>query len=1138
MPFANSGSAFVGRAHERHQLGGALADASKHGGRVILLSGEPGVGKTRLAQELADQASAEGARVLWARGSEAGTAIPYWPWIQLLRGAIQAESTGTARLQANPELDRLVALLPEIQPSASYAASRSARTLRISQTALAPEASGNARFRLFGSVADFLKQLSKTALLVVVIDDLHAADPDSLMLLGFVASELRQSKILVVATHREVEVRLSTESDAMLDEIGRGGTVVRLTGLSKEETAELARQTIGRAVDEVQASSLHRATGGNPFLLNETIQLMREESSGLGGGIESYKFVVPEGVRALLRRRLARISDTTRRVLEVASVMTGDCDLALIARVSELAEATVAESMREAATHGLMTKVPGRPERCRFNHGLTAECLIADMSHARLAQLHKTIGEAIEELHGGDFDQQLENLAFHFSRALPLGTASKAVDYTVRAADYALSRMAYGDAAKLYKLALDILAKGPGSDPKERCELLVALGGAEIRAGSREEARLIFQQAGELARMLGDRDLLAQSALECGVWPHIIGKARRGSVELVDDALNAIGDSNLTLRAMLLARRAVETNWLEQRERVIALATEAVGVARRSGDAGALVVALWTRHAVLWGPDSLEQRLAAATEMMALAESAGDWDWLANARELRAASLLEAGEVAAIDAEIDASTSVAEKTGYSWGIVERLGAMRALLRGDLGCAEKQIQQVLSIGQRRRDQTLLITYTGQFAQLRWEQGRAEELEGLLRGPYQEIPLFSAARIGVAIFYARAGRLSEAAVELEFLAKDQFASIVRDHNWLGIVAQISEVCSILGDTARAAKLYELLSPYVGRSVTLGWGDLYLGPVTHYLGLLATTRKQLDRAQAHFEAAIRFNLRMGAKPCLARTQAAYAEMLLLRGEVGDHDKAIELTEAALVAARAIEMNGLVEKAEALKQRASAPVPLRRKHAVESAVAPQAIFRQEGDFWTIGFGGQVTSIKDVKGMAYVAILLRHPGQEVHAVDIAGAGDTGDCNGAGRISAMSDRQRNELGLSVGGLGDAGQMLDPEAKAQYRARINQLREEMEDAKELGKEERVAEIEEEMEAICSELARAVGLHGRDRRAASISDRVRVNVTRAIKRAIGRIADKNPPLGRMLTSAIKTGTFCCYLHDPAQPINWEF
>ena len=138
----------------------------------------------------------------------------------------------------------------------------------------------------------------------------------------------------------------------------------------------------------------------------------------------------------------------------------------------------------------------------------------------------------------------------------------------------------------------------------------------------------------------------------------------------------------------------------------------------------------------------------------------------------------------------------------------------------------------------------------------------------------------------------------------------------------------------------------------------------------------------------------------------------------------------------------------------------------------------------------------------------------------------------------MSDRQRNELGLSVGGLGDAGEMLDAEAKAQYRARVNQLRDEMEDAKELGKEERMAGIEEEMEAIHDELARAVGLYGRDRRAASISERARVNVTRAIRGAIGRIADKNPPLGRILTSAIKTGTFCCYLHNPAQPINWEF
>jgi pimeloyl-ACP methyl ester carboxylesterase len=202
----------------------------------------------------------------------------------------------------------------------------------------------------------------------------------------------------------------------------------------------------------------------------------------------------------------------------------------------------------------------------------------------------------------------------------------------------------------------------------------------------------------------------------------------------------------------------------------------------------------------------------------------------------------------------------------------------------------------------------------------------------------------------------------------------------------------------------------------------------------------------------------------------------------------------------------------------------------------APEAVqgtFRREGEFWTVASWGEVFRLKDVRGLAYIAYLLGHPGEEFHVLSLAGKqGEAGEL-----AEPASAEQATQSDLTVGRMGDAGEMLDAQAKAAYKRRTAELREQLEEARERGQVDRVDQLEEEIEAVGRELSRAVGLGGRDRRAASAAERARINVTRAIKIALERIAEHNPALATLLTSSIRTGTFCSYTPDSRLPASWQ-
>ncbi|MGH7803405.1 MAG: hypothetical protein ACREQJ_03595, partial [Candidatus Binatia bacterium] len=425
-------------------------------------------------------------------------------------------------------------------------------------------------------------------------------------------------------------------------------------------------------------------------------------------------------------------------------------------------------------------------------------------------------------------------------------------------------------------------------------------------------------------------------------------------------------------------------------------------------------------------------------------------------------------------------------------------------------------EALAVGQRVEARDAVPAYGVAMATLRREQGRLPELEDSLKVFIAEYPGIAAWRCALARLYAEVGDAAAARSELERLFANDLRDLPRDQQWLTAVALLAEVSLFLGDRRRATLCYELLLPYATRNIVLGSASAFYGSVSHFLGLLAAFLSNPSEAARHFDDALAMNARMGARPFLARTELEYAKMLLARGLPGDRAKGRALLEEARATARALGIRSLEEKLAAVEP------PAARETVLEKAPS----FRLEGDYWAIAHGGAVARVRDTKGLRYLGYLIRHPGREIHALDLAAAVDQGESAHAS-APLKARRELRECGLELAGLGDGVEVIDRRAREEYRRRLAELRGELEhvtDENDLG---RATRLRAELEALTRELAAAYGLGGRSRRTGSLADKARVNITKTIQGAIERIGAESPALATHLKKSVRTGTFFCYL-----------
>ncbi len=539
-------------------------------------------------------------------------------------------------------------------------------------------------------------------------------------------------------------------------------------------------------------------------------------------------------------------------------------------------------------------------------------------------------------------------------------------------------------------------------------------------------------------------------------------------------------------------------------------------------------MALIAQTVEMLGSEPAAQRLPVIDEALVLARRAGRADAELAAWQLRINDLLAVGDVVAAESESERFMQIAAVTrvpAVQWsGLVTR--ACLALLAGRFADSERLAAEAIAARRDAQDAAVVQVFVMQGFIRRLETGDVGAHEEMLARFTREFPDNHGWRPGLAMLLAESGREEEARALFAQIAAVDSDDFPRDPNFLGGAAMLALLCHRFGDARCATKLAALLAPFASDAVTVFIQPaICLGSVARYLALLAATVGDGDRAVRYFEDAIAMNTRMGARPYLARVQAEYGRFLLARDATGDRERAADLLAEARATAGALGQHVLREELG----RVDVPhVPSRVPHGSRQESPPTAALRKEGDLWTVRYRDDVFHVKDSKGIAYLATLLRHPGREHHVLDLVAGGGGGTPAAPGAAG--------ELG--VASAGDAGELLDPAARAAYKRRLEDLRDELAEAERFNDTGRAERASSEIEFLRAELARGVGLGGRSRRAANAAERARQNAYRTIAAVMKKIAEGSPALGEHLAATIRTGLFCTYDPSRVPPVAWTF
>jgi tetratricopeptide (TPR) repeat protein len=649
--------------------------------------------------------------------------------------------------------------------------------------------------------------------------------------------------------------------------------------------------------------SVSRETAGNPFFVQEICSHVGET----GAGTDAFTLEtlgVPEGVKQVIGRRIARLPEGAARLLTMAAVIGRDFDFDLLVEVAGDDEDLALDLLDRAGMARLVEEVGGAVGRYSFVHALTREALYDSLSGARRARLHRRVAEAIESRRALQLEEQLGVLAYHYAEA---GTElAKAVEYARRAGNQALARLAHEEAAAQFERGLALLT----AQDRSRCDLLLGLAEARRRAGDVLGSQQAFADAGAVARSLGDAERLARAAIG-NFRGHVLANPgwHQPTIMLLEEALGALPDDDTVLRSRVLAALSLELYFTPEQQRGITTGTEAIAMARRIDDDEALAFALACTHTAIFDPGHLEERLAVSTELIAVGERAGNPELALVGHVHRAGDLLELEQVDGARKETDAASAIVEQLGQPMQryFVIWLQSTLALLEGRFDDAERLSNEALDIGIAANHPDAFVVWGTQAAVLAWQRGDTSHLLASARQLLDEFPDLSAWPAAVALVEVMAGEPEAARARLRAYAADldvlEFNSI-----WTAAMLALTEVARITDARDAAGPLYERLAPHARTLCVVSLNLSEMGPVSRAVGVLATLAGDLAGAERHFEDALAVSGRIGAPPHVARTSVDYARMLLERGAGGDVERAGALLGPAASTARHLGMAGLL--------------------------------------------------------------------------------------------------------------------------------------------------------------------------------------------------------------------------------------
>ena len=898
--------AFAGRADELAMLAALVPRTAAEGRRAALVAGGPGSGKSRLVRELAQRAGQEGAMVLYG-DCDSVVGSPYRPFATALAQLVRHTEPHALREHLGAGAGELTRLLPEL-------------SAHIGERPPSPAADADTeRHRLHTAVTDLLIGVSATAPVLLLLEDLHWADTSTLLLVRHLIRSGGEARMLIVATFRDAPADLASGLGSALADISRseGVTRVGLAALTEQEIREFVRLATGVEPTDELATAVGSLTGGNAFLVTE----LWRELAGSGSveirgtvahlAVPAGELGTPKTVREVVDERISRLAPATIGLLELASVFGTEFELDTIRRASALAEPTLLDAVDEAVAAGVFVEESGYGLAYRFAHELVRRAVAERLSARRTAELHLRVGEALEATRGRDDDRAaLTALAYHYTAATAVGGTARAVEYNLLAAESAVRALAFDDGATRLRAALELGLE----DPRERATVMLQLGDACHRAGSAAGALDAFSATAELARTLGDPELLARAAsgFEEACWRPAIHDG--SSVALLDEAAAALGRDDSALRARVLSGLARALDQRGEFRRAAEARDKSISMSRRLGDRQSLAVALaaayWSR-----GVSSNEDVKRMLLEASELAREIDDV-----ALQAEATSWLVPTHVVMCDHDsaretLRALVTLTETTGepFRLHVSEHYVSALALCDGDLVAAEAAASRSHEWGRLLTGRDASGTYGIQMFSVRREQGRLAELAPavrLLGADARE----GSWRPGLVVLLAELGMEDEARRELQRVL-DGGLGALRPSLWLASLVYLAEASALLRDTAAAEAVHAELGAYAGGNVMVGHLVACYGAADRYLGEAASVLGDWDAAEAYFDSALALNTRLGARTWLAHTSFSYARMLLARARSDDRVRARALLATALGLAQAIGLPTLVSRIAELR-------------------------------------------------------------------------------------------------------------------------------------------------------------------------------------------------------------------------------
>jgi DNA-binding SARP family transcriptional activator len=902
---------FVGRERELAALADALGDVLSGNGRLVVVGGEPGIGKSRLVEELSRSAASNGAEIHWGRCWEEGGAPPYWPWVQVLRACVRERGVEQLADELGPGAAEVAELVPEVRQHLP--------ALRVPPGPTDPK---QARFRLFDTVSGFLTRASRTRPLVIVLDDLNWADQGSLLLLEFVARELGETRLLLVGTYRDMGLSRGHPLAQTLGELSRERHFERvlLRGLDHDDVACFVESACGFQPDLALVQAIHAQTEGNPFFVGEVVRLLRDEGAltpEASGAPDRWSARIPDGVREAVGRRLERLSPPCSSTLTVASVVGREFGLDQLAvLLGDLDDDALLEALDEALAAHLVEEVPGDVVRYQFTHALIQATLADELSRTRRARLHARIAETLEKLYGTEAAGHATELAHHFGEAKSVLGTDRFVHYCALAGESALAARAPEHALVHFERALT--AKGDGPTDDQAAEVLFGLGRAQLATLGHDRiapavASLLrsfdhYVEAGDIPRAItvsshplplsfrfgytDAAELIARGlslaspgspeaglmlAQHGGFSGFIDGDYRRAQDDFGRALSIAEREGDSTIQRRTLANAAMVDAFHFRWDGCLAAGSRAIELAVEDGDASTEITA---RRAVVFTLTTTGQREQARAFLgpaLAHAEQLREGWWLTSTSFNNEVLALYEGDWSTAREMRDVGLAADSRD-------PRHLALGAVLESTLGDDDAAAAYLV----RLRDVALASPPPGPIA---------DHAQLAMAIPLSVRNMSGDEWLDVAESAAR-GVLSLSTKKNPVVATCALAG-------LGLIAVRRE------DSGSAEKLYDTLATQSGTAS-------FFAPLTfdRMLGLLAATAGRMDAAIGHFADGLAFCDRAGYRTEYAWTAADYADALLEHTGTERRARARALQDEALEVARELGMRPLEERVLARRE------------------------------------------------------------------------------------------------------------------------------------------------------------------------------------------------------------------------------